>query len=431
MSIKHSIYALALLLIAPWASTQAANLPAPAIANSPGVSIHFVRGNTKDLDMMAAAGIRIVRTDFQWSAIEYAKGVYDWSAYDELVSNLSSRGMRPYFILDYSNVLYDTVHIVTQNGVPYSYIDSPNDTQSVAAFAAWAKAAAVRYQSKNVIWEIWNEPNISFWKPTPNVTDYITLAKATCTAIHGAAPGAAVVAGATSGMDWTFLQSLLGSGILDCVDGISVHPYRGATPDSVSGDYQYLAYLINQSAPGNRKGAIPVVESEWGYATVTGGLSQADQASYLVRIQLTNLVNNVPVSIWYDWKNDGTDPTNYNQNFGMVGNDLTPKPAYQALKTMTTQLAGYRFVQRVPTADSYVSILLFVNPAGKYKAVVWTSAARPAITLLNGVSANAVVPIADINGTTNNVKLNLSGIQLTPTSAPQYLDLSSLPLAAP
>jgi len=430
MFTKQHLYALALLAFTPWTLAQAANLPAASIANSPGISIHFVRGNTKDLDMIASAGIKIVRTDFQWSSIEYMKGRYDWSAYDELVNNIVQRGMRPYFILDYSNALYETVRISNKNGVYTATLDSPNDPKSVAAFAAWAKAAALRYQSKNVIWEIWNEPNIGFWKPTPSVNDYITLAKATCNAIHGAVPGAAVVAGSTSGMDWTFLQSVLTSGILDCVDGISVHPYRNNTPETAGGDYPFLALLIDQSAPINKKGAIPIIESEWGYATVTGGMSLADQANHLVRSQLVNLINNVPISVWYDWKNDGTDPTDHEQNFGIVGTDLTPKPAYQAMKTMTTQLSGYRFIQQAVMADTNAYILIFANSAGKYKLVVWSRASNYAINLLPGVIADAVIPVVDIDGTVTNVPMNASGIRVTLKSSPQYLDLTSLPLTA-
>ena len=430
MFTKARNLAIAALLCAPLMA-QAANLPTPSIANSPGVSIHFTRGNTQDLDMMAAAGIKVVRTDFQWSSIENRKGVYDWSAYDELVSNLSKRGMRAYFIMDTSNSLYEQVHFVVQNGALNAYIDSPDSPSSVAAFAAWAKAAAIRYQSKNVIWEIWNEPNnATFWKLTPNVADYITLAKATCNAIHGAVPSAAVIAGATSGIDWNFLQSIIGSGILDCLDGISVHPYRGALPETVTGEYQYLAWLIDQSAPANRKGMIPIIDSEWGYTSVANGLSQDDQANFLVRTQLINLFNNIPISIWYDWKNDGTDASAVEQNFGMVTSTLDPKPGYQALKTMTTQLLGYRVAQHVPTNNPSDCILLFVNDAGKYKMVAWTGSPHAA-TLLNGFSASAVIPVTSVSGTTQNISMGWSGINMPLTAAPQYLDLKNLPLAAP
>ncbi|TXH06252.1 MAG: beta-1,4-xylanase [Nevskiaceae bacterium] len=433
MALKNGICALVLLLAAPLAA-PAASLPTPGIANSPGLSIHFTRGNTQDLDMMAAAGVKIVRTDFSWSATEYVKGVYDWSAYDELAANIVKRGMRPYFILDYSNALYEQVEVLWQNGLPHAvFVDSPRNPSSVAAFAAWARAAALHFQSQNVIWEIWNEPNLAtFWKPQPNVADYSTLAKATCDAIHGAVPSAAVIGGVTSGIDYNFLTPFLGSGVLDCIDGVSVHPYRGATPETVSGEFQYLRWLIDQSAPAGRSGgAIPIVSGEWGYSTVLGGLSTADQASFLVRMQLINLFNNVPISIWYDWKNDGTDATNSEQNFGIVTSTLSPKPAYQALKTLTTQLSGYRIVQRVAVGGSLDCVLLMVNSAGKYKAVAWTLAANHALTLLNGFSANATIPVTDIGGSTRNVVIGWAGMSLPLTSSPQYLDLASLPIPAP
>jgi hypothetical protein len=244
-------------------------------------------------------------------------------------------------------------------------------------------------------------------------------------------PGAAVIAGATSGMGWDFWPTILPSGILDCVDGVSVHPYRGALPETVTSEYQYLAWSIDQSAPANRKGAIPIIDSEWGYSSVTNGLSQADQASFLVRTQLINLYNNIPISIWYDWKNDGTDGTNAEQNFGMVTSTLTAKPAYQAMKTMTQQLTGYRLYQYVPTSTYGDCVFLFVNSAGKYKVVAWTGGGNHAVPLLTGMSSKAVVPVTSISGTTQNVTIGMSGISLTLTSAPQYLDLKNISLPAP
>ena len=58
--------------------------------------------------------------------------------------------------------------------------------------------------------------------------------------------------------------------------------------------------------------------------------------------QLANLLNNVPLSIWYDWKNDGTDANDAEHNFGTVFPDLQPKPAYRAMQTLTHELSGCR-----------------------------------------------------------------------------------------
>ena len=45
-----------------------------------------------------------------------------------------------------------------------------------------------------MLWEIWNEPNISFWSPKPDAQQYTTLALAACKAIREAEPGATIIA---------------------------------------------------------------------------------------------------------------------------------------------------------------------------------------------------------------------------------------------
>ena len=55
----------------------------------------------------------------------------------------------------------------------------------------------------------------------------------------------------------------------------------------------------------------------------------------------------MPLSIWYDWKNDGTDATYSEHNFGIVDNRLKPKPSYVAAQTMTRELAGYRVARQL------------------------------------------------------------------------------------
>jgi hypothetical protein len=89
----------------------------PARNLSAGVNIHFISGHTKDLDMIAAAGPKYIRTDFVWQEIEYSKGKYNWDAYDELTSNLGRRSIKAIFILDYSNSLYeDSVPFIRTSG---------------------------------------------------------------------------------------------------------------------------------------------------------------------------------------------------------------------------------------------------------------------------------------------------------------------------
>jgi len=356
-----------------------AALPEPVIPLGVGVNIHFVTGHEADLDRIKAAGFRFIRMDFGWAGIEREKGVYHWSEYEELLRNLEKRGLRALFILDYSNPLYEETLVSKDpvSGVERTATGSPQHAESVAAFARWAAAAAAHFTHRNVVWEIWNEPNIEFWSPKPNVDQYIQLALTASSAIRVADPQAVVVGPASSGFPWEFLTAFFQSGVLTNLDAVSVHPYRSPSqsPETAATDYQRLRDLINNNAPAARRGKIPILSGEWGYSSCTKGVSLDSQAAFAARQQLVNLLEGVPISIWYDWKNDGPDPAENEHNFGTVYSDLSPKPAYLAIKTLCQELKGYRIRQRLAVGSPEVYVLVFGNPAGDTKIAAWTTSA--------------------------------------------------------
>ena len=102
---------------------------------------------------------------------------------------------------------------------------SPRHHESAAAFACWA-AAAVHFRGRHILWEIYNDPNGEFWRPKPDATKYTTLARATARGIREAEPAATVIAPAMSGFDWKYMENFLQSGVLEFLDGVSIHPYR-------------------------------------------------------------------------------------------------------------------------------------------------------------------------------------------------------------
>lgn len=385
---------------------SAADLPAPVLPAGVGVNIHFNRGHETDLDLIAAAGIKVVRMDLGWAGIERQRGEYDWSAYDELTANLEKRGLQPLYILDYSNPLYEET-VVSRNpvtGREQRDTASPQRPESVAAFARWAAAAAERYRGRRVIWEIWNEPNISFWKPKPDVTQYNTLALATCRAIRAVDPRATIIGPATSEIPLKFLEEHFACGILEYLDGVSVHPYRSYAkpPETAAEEYAKLRELIARYAPPGKKD-LPILSGEWGYASHTRGVSLDTQAAFAARQQLANLLAGVPLSVWYDWKNDGPDPDEREHNFGLVNLDLSPKPAYQAIKTLTTELAGYRIERRLDLGRDTDYALVLRRAGGADKLALWTSAEPHPVTLRVKPAARARVTA--VAGLGNRVEL--------------------------
>src|SRR5262249_38264018 len=121
------------------------------------------------------------------------------------------------------------------------------------------------------------------------------------------------------------------------------------------------------------KTKIPILSGEWGYSSNTKGVPPDTQAAFAVRQQLSNLLNSIPLSIWYDWKNDGDDPNENEHNFGTVMADLKPKPAYLAIQTLTRELSGYRIASRLALTNAADFALVFTNCAGAIKLAAWTT----------------------------------------------------------
>jgi hypothetical protein len=356
---------------APATTASTASRPTPRPLNEQvGVNIHFTRGMPGELAMLRRAGFSVVRMDLFWHDVEREKGVYDFRAYDHLMDTLDQHGLRAQLILCYTNVHHDDDR-------------SPHSDAGIAGFARFAGAAAAHFKGRNIDWEIYNEPNITpFWRPVPHAATYARLALAAAEAIRAADPQAVVVGPATSKIPLDFLETCFASGLLEHWDAVTVHPYRQRDPESVVGDYRALRSLIRRHAPAGKD--VPIWSGEWGYSTAWPGIDDAEQARRVQRQILVNAAEGVQRSIWYDWRDDGRDPTNAEHRFGLVQHDFSgddrepfaPKPSYRAVQTLLTALEGFAFDKRLWTGDDRDWVLLFAKD-GTPKLAAWTTSHEP------------------------------------------------------
>jgi len=349
-------------------------LPSPTVPDNLGVNIHFISPKTGELEELADTGWGFIRMDFFWQAIEREKGKYDFSGYDGLVSKLAAQNVRPLFILDYGNPLYD-------KGL------SPYTDEGRAAFAAFALAGVEHFAGKGVVWEMWNEPNIGFWQPKPNVSDYVKLALTVGKAIKPKFPKETFIGPTTSTIDLKFIEACLQGGVLEYFDAISVHPYRQNNPESVTSEWDALKTLIAKYKPEGKD--VPVISSEWGYSTLYRNNSLEVQGKYIPRELLSNLANHVALSILYDWHNGCTKPDDFECHFGTVYFEYNAssnpvyakKPSYHSAQTLMKTLKGYTFTKsHIPFTDTGNYILQFDNSAG-IALVAWTSGANTTTTI--------------------------------------------------
>jgi polysaccharide biosynthesis protein PslG len=208
-------------------------LPGPQVPDGLGVNIHFIDPRPGELEMLAAAGFRWVRMDFSWESSEREKGKYDFSAYDRLLAALEKDHIRAVFILDYANRHYD-------GGL------SPSSDTGRRAMARCAVAAAGHFRGRGILWEMYNEPNIGFWKPKPDVNQYAKLALEVGRALRAAEPGETYIGPAASTIDFAFLEKCFQAGLLEYWSAVSVHPYRQGGPEAAAAEYARLRKLIER-----------------------------------------------------------------------------------------------------------------------------------------------------------------------------------------
>jgi hypothetical protein len=358
-------FVVGLLLWLPAGISRPVDFPS-AVPESLGLNIHFVAPKLGEMEMLAASGAHWARMDFVWEATEKAPGQYDFGAYDGLVKALESHHVRPYFILDYANPLYD-------NGM------SPYTEEGRQAFGRWAAAAVEHFAGRGIMWEIYNEPNFRFWRPQPNTHDYVLLALEVGEAIRGAAPGEAYVGPACSLIDLKFLEACFRAGLLNYWSAISVHPYRQRDPESAAEEYDALRRLM--ASYGAKGEETPIIAGEWGYSSTWNwkGMDETKQAKMLVREFLANLANGVPLTIWYDWHDDSADGRDPESHFGTVyfpyagGSKpvYRPKPAYLALQTLSRMLGGFRYSRRLEVGGKQDYVLLFTR-GEEVRLAAWT-----------------------------------------------------------
>lgn len=411
----------ATFILLSWTCTEAASPPQlpPSLRGAPGVNIHFTHARDGEMKELAAAGFKWVRMDFGWGGIEREKGQYNFAEYDRLMSELEAVHITPIFILDYSNRFYD-------NG------QSPQSDEGRQAFAKWAAASVTHFKGKGIVWEMYNEPNIGFWKPKPDVQQYAKLALAVGKAIREAQPDEIYIGPGSSTIDMVFLEACFKAGCLEYWSAVSVHPYRQTDPETVTAEYRKLRELIARYAPAGRK--IPIISSEWGYSSAWKNFDEQRQAKYLPRELMINALNEVPISIWYDWHEDGTNPADPEHHFGIVhfaahpgaAELYEPKPAYLAMKAFGSTLSGYSFNKRLPVGGDDDYVLLWTDQQRKAACIAaWTTAHEPhSVSVPLGAGK---FDVTDLLGKKEPpIALNQGILPLTLTDSVQYVSIPQM-----
>jgi hypothetical protein len=199
------------------------------------------------------------------------------------------------------------------------------------------------------------------------------LSKAAIAAAHQGNATAQVSTGGLSQFDITFLRTYIAQNGADGANAIGVHPYRQTGPESVSDSVllwrDVIGSLASQPTPWS---------TEWGYSSAWYGdghaaANLAKQARFAVREMLSAWAVGFPVIVYYDVRDDGTNATDPEHNFGLLANDYSPKPAYTAVRTLSDFVKGRSFAGFFDAMPSSLHALA-LSSSGWAGAIVWTDA---------------------------------------------------------
>lgn len=327
-----------------------------------GVNIHLLQDDHA-LDFAHAAGFAFVRMDMLWADVERG-GRYRFFPYDRLLRALEARGMGVLWILDY--------------GHPDHGGGAPRTFQDVAAFGRFAEATAAHFKGRDVRYEIWNEPNTSqFWKPSPNASEYAALLRAAVTAIRKADPSAKVSSGGLSRFDTAFLKDAVYPSLAASLTAIAVHPYPKTGPETIAPELGILREWVELSLGEH----IEIWDTEWGYSAANAPVEAPSngqtkegrrrQASFAVRELLTVWAARLPLAVWYDLRDDGTNPANPEHNYGLLDSSGNEKPAMQAIQTLMRAVSGRKYAGMIQETPAGIHAMQLEGSTDTV-LVVWT-----------------------------------------------------------
>lgn len=225
---------------------------AGAAVNPYGACAHVTRGEAPDrtCEMLRAAGLGWVRSDFDWTTIETKQGEWNFATMDRVVSACEARGVQLLPILTSPPAWARPAH------------------EKLDKWSEYVKRVVAHYQKRLPVLEVWNEENISaFWK-SPNPTNYYTLLRRTYEAARSEscqmyAGPVSISFGGTAGVPLSFIEEVYKLGGARFFDIMSVHPYSHPRRPEGSLDIALEKLRALMAKYGDAKKPIWITELGW------------------------------------------------------------------------------------------------------------------------------------------------------------------------
>lgn len=342
------------------------------------VCSHPERVSTEDAEReMAAAGqigIGVMRCGVGWEGLEPKPGVWQWEKLDRLIDAARRNGMEIQMLLAFcaEHAATPEVTAAYQRALAAKQPDAWLIwNRSAPRDDAWRRyvAATVAHTTGRVrMFEVWNEPDLSgFYAGTTD--DYLRLQRSAYEEAKRVDPTVMVMTGGFAGVGshpGHALNPKLQERVLtEASDSFDVHAYHGhgTFPNFVQTVDGELARIR-----GLMKTPRPLYFNETAMHSTFG--TDHQQALTLVKKLTFARARGAIGYTWYDLRNDGTDPSEHEHNYGLIARDFSPKAAYATYNQLITRLRGTRYLGELQLGAGRYGFVF--AGAGKRVALVWS-----------------------------------------------------------
>ncbi len=307
------------------------------------------------MGQMVAAGIGYFREFIDWSQVEIAPNVYNFSTFDGFEAAAAKHHMK---IL---GMVFDAPpwrSTAPASGAKAGFYP-PSNPQDFAYFTSllvarygpngtfWRQNPQIPYDPTHA-WQVWNEPDLAqSWEPRPDLAAYVKLLKATSLAIKQVDPRATVV---TAGMPFYFpqdeirdLSELYRFGARPYFDALAIHPYANVVQETAK---WLLGARSVMDRFGDRDKPLWVTEVGWSGGDpdlfLTNPRKQRSSVAAFFRLiqRIRNRVR-LQVVMWYQWQDRfwTAGPRSWwGFHEGFFTTRLARKPSFAALKAGAPRL---------------------------------------------------------------------------------------------
>jgi hypothetical protein len=304
--------------------------------------------SARELQSACSLGADLVRFTVKWNRLEPVQGRIDdsyASRIDQVLAQASACQIKVLVTLMITPCWAAADGPLTKCPPGAGTLDPPNDP---ATYGSIVERMLQRWPGIYAL-EVWNEPNLTgFWHGS--ASDYAALANAATAAANRIGSGTQMLVGSIGAADVGYLRRLYAAGIHG-YDGISIHPYdfqmnAGFTPRSRWKDHRDLfenrVDSIHRAmlAAGDRSKGLWL--TEFGYSVcptqpycVPEGRQARSLADSFRAAAGWRYVKGLTA---YDLRDAGNDAIVWDNRFGLLRRDFSPRPSYWAVRSALRKL---------------------------------------------------------------------------------------------